>query len=71
MNNLRKIIIKNDKIEKIMYNVLVDPVIICNVPKVFLLQKRDPRGAFCHPFCNPLDYIIGWVNQSVPFGFFI
>jgi len=54
-----------------MYNVLVDPVIIFSVPKVFLLPKRNPRGAFCHPFCNPLDYTIGWVNQSVPFGFFI
>ena len=54
------------------YNVNVVPVSKCKVPKVFLLPQNGTRkGRSAVYFCNPWITLHSWINQSVPFGFFI
>ena len=54
-----------------MYNVRIDPVRKCSVPEVFLCKNGTREGRSAIYFCNLRITLHSWVNQSVPFGFFI
>ena len=53
---------------KICYNVRIDPVIKCCLPKVFLLQNGTREGRFA-TILQSFGLQHSWVNQTVPFGF--
>ena len=54
-----------------MYNVRIDPVLYRSVPEVFLCKNGTREGRSANYFCNLRITLYSWVNQSVPFGFFI